>query len=332
MVARLPGLLLTISIAAIAFLLQSASGVGALSPLMIAIVIGMLVRNTAGVRASYQPGVAFSMRRVLRFGIILLGIQLSLSQMIGVGSVGLLVIAATLAATFVFTLSLGASLGVDRKLAELIAAGTSICGASAAIATNSVTRAAEEDVAYAVACVTVFGSASMLIYPLLSPLLHLAPHAYGLWAGASIHEIAQVIAATFQGGKEAGEFDTVAKLSRVVLLAPTVFALSYAAAWRARSAAIEADQPGRQATPLPWFVIGFVGMMLVSSLDLMPAAAKVQFGQCTTFLLSMALAAMGLETDLRKLAAKGWRPLLLGATSWLFISLFSLALVELTTI
>jgi uncharacterized integral membrane protein (TIGR00698 family) len=330
--ALLPGLFLTSSIATLAFLVRSISGAGAASPLMIAIVIGMLTRNLLGVRAEDQPGIVFSMRRVLRFGIMLLGLQLSLAQMIAVGAGGLIIIAATLAATFAVTIWLAPRFGVDRKLAELIAAGTSICGASAVIATNSVTRAPEEDVAYAVACVTVFGSASMLIYPWLSAFLHMPAHAYGLWAGASIHEIAQVVAATFQAGQQAGEFGTIAKLTRVMLLAPMVLAFGYAAARRTRAAETGGDRPLRQATPVPWFVLGFVAMMLVSSLDLIPGAAKAELSQGTTFLLTIGLAAMGLETNLRKLAAKGWRPLLLAAASWLFISSVSFVLVELAAV
>ena len=118
----------------------------------------------------------------------------------------------------------------------MIAAGTSICGASAVIATNTVTKAHDEDVAYAVACVTVFGSIAMFVYPLLPGLLHLDPHAFGLWSGASIHEIAQVVAAAFQDGQQAGEFGTIAKLSRVMMLAPVVIGLGLMAARRQRRA------------------------------------------------------------------------------------------------
>ncbi len=128
-------------------------------------------------------------------------------------------------ATFAFTIWTGKWLGVAPKLAQLIAAGTSICGASAVIATNTVTSADDEDVAYSVACVTVFGSVAMFSYPLLRGLVHLDPQSFGLWAGASIHEIAQVVAAAFQDGQKAGEFGTIAKLSRVMLLAPMVIAI-----------------------------------------------------------------------------------------------------------
>src|SRR5271157_2269578 len=281
----LSGLFLTFTIAVVAFELRNLSGITMLSPLIIAIVVGLAI------------------------------------------------IAVTLSSTFVFTVWLGRRLGIDRKLAELLGAGTSICGASAVVATNTVTRASDEDVTYAVASVTVFGSVSVLFYPTLAGLLQLTPHAFGLWTGASIHEIAQVVAAAFQNGADSGNFGTIAKLSRVMLLAPMILALSYYTANRPQT--IDDDEvkrPTRRAVPMPWFVLGFIVMMLVNSLDLIPHGEKIYLVQATVFLLTVALAAMGLETDFRKLRAKGWKPLLVGAGSWLFISAFSLALIELTNV
>jgi uncharacterized integral membrane protein (TIGR00698 family) len=326
----LPGLFLTITLAAVGFELRNLVGITALSPLIMAIVLGMAFHNTVGTPSVCKPGVAFSMRRILRFAIVLLGLQLSLAQLVKVGTLGLALIAVTLVGTFIFTLWLGGRLGIDRKLAQLIAAGTSICGASAVIATNTVTRASDEDVAYAVACVTVFGSASMLLYPEMAGLLQLTPHAFGLWAGASIHEIAQVVAAAFQNGVASGHFGTIAKLSRIMLLAPMILALGYLSArGMQRAKGDRGKRPTTQSVPMPWFVLGFIAMMLCNSFDLIPHADKTWLVQVTTFLLTVALAAMGLETDFGKLRAKGWKPLLLGAGSWLFISAFSLALIEL---
>lgn len=319
-----PGLLLTTAIAALAYGLRKIPGADTFSPMILAILLGILFHNVVGTPARARGGVVFSLRRILRLAIILLGLQLTASQVVAVGGAGIGIIVVTLVATFTLTKAMGRVLGVERKLAELIAAGTSVCGASAVIATNTVTEGSDEDVAYAVACVTVFGTLSMFLYPVLGTLIHLDMHHYGLWAGSSIHEIAQVVAAAFQHGKEAGDFGTIAKLSRVMLLAPLVMALGIIAV--RRGAGVLGAKAGRK-TPMPWFVLGFIAMIGVNSMGIIPADATHAVTPVTTFLLTMALAAMGLETDIRKLKAKGARPLALGALSWVFISCFSLALI-----
>lgn len=319
------GLMLTGALAGAGFGLRYAPGLSIFSPMILAIALGIGVRNTIGMPIAAKAGIAFALRRVLRFAIILLGLQLTIEQAMAVGVMGLGAIVLTVVGTFAFTTWFGRVLGVDRKLSQLIAAGTSICGASAVIATNTVTGAKDEDVAYAVACVTIFGSIAMFIYPLLPGLLHLDAHAYGLWTGASIHEIAQVVAAAFQGGQEAGEFGTVSKLTRVAMLAPLVIVLGITAAQRARRDGTTSNQA---SAPIPWFVLGFLALIVVNSLITIPADVKATIVIMTTFLLSMALAAMGLETDLAKLRAEGIRPFILGLAAFLFIALFSLALVK----
>jgi uncharacterized integral membrane protein (TIGR00698 family) len=321
-----PGLALAAMAAATAYAVRQLPGMTAFSPMILAIVIGIAFHNLVGTPAWAKQGVTFSMRRLLRAAIILLGLQLTITQVIEVGGRGIGIIALTLVSTFAFTVWMGRLLGVDRKLAQLIAAGTSICGASAVIATNTVTNAGDEDVAYAVACVTVFGSVAMFSYPLVPGLLHLDPHAFGLWSGASIHEIAQVVAASFQDGQKAGEFGTVAKLSRVMLLAPMVISLGLIASRCSKQAGSEA---GAARPPMPWFVLGFVALVGINSVVAIPPEAKVWIVAVTTFLLSVALAAMGLQTDIGKLAAKGFRPALLGALAFLFIASFSLCLIKL---
>jgi uncharacterized membrane protein YadS len=301
-IAVVPGLLLTSGIAAAAFGLRSLPGVAVLSPMILAIFMGITFHNLVRTPAWAKAGVVFSLRRILRLAIILLGLQLTAQQVVAVGGAGLTVI------------------GVDAKLTQLIAAGTSICGASAVIATNTVTDGSDEDVAYAVACVTVFGSIAMFSYPLLVGMLHLNPHSYGLWAGSSIHEIAQVVAAAYQDGSQAGDFGTIAKLTRVMMLAPVVLSLGLLV--RSRGGRANAK------VPMPWFVIGFIALIVVNSLVTIPAGIKAPMGMATTFGLSMALAAMGLETDIRKLRAEGLRPLLLGLIAFFFISGFSLLLIR----
>ena len=328
--AVLPGLALTSAIAAAAFALHALPGVTAFSPMILAILIGIAFHNLVGTPALATPGVKFSLRRILRFAIILLGLQLTAQQVVAVGAAGVAVIVSTLVATFVFTTLAGRLLGVDRKLAQLIAAGTSICGASAVIATNTVTNAPDEDVAYAVACVTVFGSVAMFVYPFFPGLLHLSAHDFGLWAGSSIHEIAQVVAAAYQDGRMAGDFATIAKLSRVMMLAPVVIALGLMAQGGLRKGTADTGRPRGKSVPLPWFVFGFIALIGINSLIHIPAQPKAAIVTITTFMLSIALAAMGLETDIAKLRLKGLRPLLLGLAAFVFIALFSLTLVKLT--
>lgn len=323
-----PGLLLTSLVAAAAYAIRLLPGMATFSPMIIAILIGIAFHNLVSTPAWARQGVTFSIRRLLRLAIILLGFQLTITQVIEVGGRGIAIIVATLLATFAFTVWMGRLLGVERKLTQLIAAGTSICGASAVIATNTVTDARDEDVTYAVACVTVFGSIAMFVYPLLPRLLDLDPHAFGLWTGASIHEIAQVVAAAFQDGQSAGEFGTMAKLARVILLAPMVIAIGLMAARASKQAGIDVNAP-QASPPIPWFVLGFVALAGVNSLVSIPAETRIWIATLTTFLLTVALAAMGLETDIRKLTAKGFRPALLGACAFLFISCFSLTLIKL---
>ena len=320
----LPGVALAGTIAVAAFQLRHLHGLTAFSPMILAILIGMAFRNLVGTPPLVQPGMTFSLRRLLRTAIVLLGFQLTFAQIATVGPRGLLIAAASLTATFAFTVWAGRVLGVHRKLTELIAAGTSICGASAIVATNTVTDAHDEDVAYAIACVTIFGSVAMFTYPLLPGLLHLDSNAYGLWSGVSIHEIAQVVAASFQNGQRAGEIGMMSKLARVMLLAPTVFALNVRTRFFASNASAGAARP-----PIPWFVLGFIAIAGLNSIIDIPVDARKAIVTLTTFLLSVALAAMGLETDVAKLYAKGIRPAILGALAFLFIATFSLALIKL---
>lgn len=320
----LPGLALSAAIAVAATLLHQLPGVGILSPMILAIVVGVAIHNIIGTHAAARPGLAIALKQVLRTGIVLLGLQITPAKLVAIGFSGFVLVAATLASTFAFTVWAGRRLGVRRELAELVAAGTSICGASAVIATNGVTGGSREDVAYAVATVTLFGTLSMFLFPMLVGPLDLTPHAFGLWTGASIHEIAQVVAAAFQDGPEAGEFATISKLARVMLLAPLVIGLG---AWRQRSASEGAEPAVRP--PFPWFVVGFLALVALGGVVTIPPAATAAVGTLTTFLLTMALGAMGLAIDLRKLADEGIRPLALAAMAWIFVSSFALLGVKL---
>jgi uncharacterized integral membrane protein (TIGR00698 family) len=316
-----PGLLLTSALALVATNLQKLPGINIFSPLILAVLIGVSIRNTVGIRLVYKPGIAFSLKKILRLAVILLGLKLSFVQVFSVGLTGLTIVLATLISAFVFTCWFGAYLGVDRKLAQLIAAGTSICGASAVLATNSVVKATDEDVAYAVTIVTLFGTMSMLLYPLLDLLFQTSPREFGLWCGVSIHDVAQVVAAASQKGSESGEIATISKLSRVMFLIPMLLGLGTLSANQATEL--------KKATklPIPWFVFGFIALVVLNSFSVFPPAFKEIVTQGNQFLLTISLGAMGLETNISKMKETGLKPLFLGACSWLFISGLSLGLI-----
>ncbi len=314
-----PGIALCAGIALAAVVLQRSSGIPGLSPLILAMGLGVGLRALTGPLASMGPGAAFTLRRLLRLAIMALGFQLTIAQLQQVGLSGVLAIIVTLVSTFLFTRLMGRVIGVEPRLAELIAAGTAICGASAIIACNSVTRGRDEDVAYAVTSVTLLGTVAMVLFPLLDGPLGLTPRAYGLWAGTSLHEVAQVVAASFALGDVAGQSGTVAKLARVMMLAPMILTLGAVAA-RGKGST------GR--APMPWFVLGFIAIVaLNSATGGLPAAWQGRVVTATTFLLTMTLAAMGLETNLHHLRKAGLRPLALAVIAALFVAVVGLGAV-----
>jgi uncharacterized integral membrane protein (TIGR00698 family) len=322
----LPGLLLTSVLALIVTNLQQLPGVNIFSPLILAVLVGTLIRNTVGIRLIYKSGITFSLKKILRLAVVLLGFKLSFSQVFSIGPTGLIIIIVTLVSAFTFTCWFGEYLGVDRKLAQLIAAGTSICGASAVLATNGVIKGTDEDAAYAVTIVTLFGTISMLLYPILDLLFQTSPREFGLWCGVSIHDVAQVVAAAFQKGKESGEIATISKLSRVIFLIPLLVGLGTLSTNQIPESK-RPNQPKAPKLPVPWFVFSFIMLVILNSFSVFPLALKDAIAQGNQFLLTLSLAAMGLETNIFKMKETGLTPLILGAGSWLFISGLSLGLI-----
>jgi len=322
-VTYLPGLALVIAIATAATLLRKMPGAAVFSAIILAAILGMTIRNCFGIDERLRAGIQFSMRLPLRTAIVMLGLQLTVSQLASIGAEAFMVVSLSLLSTFVFVVAVGMAIKVDRGLTYLLAIGTSICGAAAIVAGNSVVRAKDSDVFYALGCITVFGTVAMLIYPPLASALGLQPVTFGIWAGASIHEVAQVVGASFQYGQVSGEVGTIAKLARVLMLAPVVLLLPLLIARPFAGTA------GQAKIPIPWFVFGFVAMVgLASMLHLSPAMVATA-GLVTTFLLAVALAAMGLETDFRTLNSRGVRPLILAGLGTVFISVFSFLLIKL---
>jgi uncharacterized integral membrane protein (TIGR00698 family) len=277
------------------------------------------------------PGQKFAAKKVLRFGIVLLGSQLALKQVVDLGGRELIVVVGVVALTFLGTLWLGPRLGVSKSLSLLIATGFSICGASAVAAMEGVVEADEEEVTYAIALVTLCGSLAIVLLPLLRNVLGLSdPQLFGSWVGASVHDVAQVIATSSTGGDLAVQSATVVKLSRVVLLAPLVACVSI---WVHRSSsglvAKTKKTDKKQVSVVPLFVVGFLVMIAVRTTGVIPDNWLTRLKTIEQVCLASALVGLGSDVRITRLIKVGGRPLLLALVSWFGIAVVSLIGVRL---
>jgi uncharacterized integral membrane protein (TIGR00698 family) len=366
-----PGLVLTIAIAAVA------TWLGSLAPLVGAPVFGILI---GVVIAAFVPagtvvdvGSRFAGKRVLQGSVILLGTGLSLTQVATVGAGSLPVMIGTLAVALLGAWAIGWLLRVDGGIRTLVGVGTGICGASAIAATTAVIGAAEADVAYAIGTIFTFNIAAVLLFPAIGHVLGLSQHAFGLWAGTAINDTSSVVAAGYTFGHAAGAYAVIVKLTRTLMIIPITLFLAFVTARRgadARPVAAEAapaqvssmpaqatadpatvadagpsamaeaasaaddevDAHARRPARIPWgkivplFIIGFLAASALDTLGVIPSSWHPALASLSVFMITMALAGIGLGTRLSTIRAAGVRPLLLGGILWVLVAVSSLLL------
>ena len=314
------GLLLAALIAALAIWgagMPAVQGLG-ISALTLAIVLGIALGNTVFPRIApfSAEGVDFAKARLLRLGIILYGFRITFQDIAHIGWAGILIDILIIGCTFTLAVQLGTRVfGLDRQTAMLIGAGSSICGAAAVMATEPVVRGQAHKVSVAVATVVIFGTLGMFVYPLLYPYLHLSETAYGLYAGSTIHEVAQVVVAGRAVGEAAASSAVIEKMLRVMMLAPFLVVLGSRLGAEEGS---DAAAGGRRIT-IPWFALLFVGASGLNSLQLLPAGLVDAILQLDTVLLAMAMAALGLRTHVGAIRQAGVKPILLASVLFLFL-------------
>lgn len=296
-----------------------------LSGLTLAIALGIFLGNTIYPRMGSVccAGVGLAKQQLLRLGIILYGLRITFQQIEAVGMNAIVTDLIVLSSTFLLAYWLGTRvLKIDRDTALLIGAGSSICGAAAVMATEPVVRAQSSKVSIAVATVVVFGTAGMFLYPVMyhfgATLLPLfsSEGRYGVYAGSTIHEVAQVFAAGQAIGAQAADMAVIVKMIRVMMLAPFLILLSV---WLSRKETVS-DGEARKIT-IPWFAVLFVVMAGVNSLHVLPVGLTHVFTEIDGWLLAMAMAALGLTTHLKAIREAGFKPLLLGAMLFLYLIL-----------
>lgn len=314
--SRLPGLLVAGAGVAAAFLINHV--LPALSPLTIAVILGVVLGNCGLRLAALDDGLKFAAKKLLRAGIVLLGLKLAAGDVLQLGGRGLAVVIAVVTITFFGTQLIGRWLGVSKDASLLMATGFSICGASAVAAMNGVTKSRDEDVVTAIALVTLCGSLAIAVLPLLQGPLGLSDEAFGMWTGASVHDVAQVVATASVVGPAALAPAVVVKLTRVVLLAPLVASVSLVQ--RARSRSGGADAGGKRPPTLPLFVALFLVMIAVRTTGVLPESWLEVGARAEEILLALALFALGRSVRIARLFTTGGRSLVLGLTSWVLIA------------
>jgi uncharacterized integral membrane protein (TIGR00698 family) len=349
-----PGLALAVGIAVVATV------IGRFLPVVGApvsgVVIGAVVGTVRRPGPVFRPGITTASRTVLQVAVVLLGAQLSLVQVARVGVASLPVMLGTLVVCFLAAWGIGRALGVVGNLRTLIGVGTGICGASAIAAVTPVIGAVSVEVAYAVSTIFLFNVAAVVVFPVVGHLLGMSQHAFGLFAGTAVNDTSSVVAAASSYGAGAADFAVVVKLVRTLVIIPVVLALAWlvgrrtapapgptdvvaldgspaapvAAGQAAAAPARPAWSPRRVVRLVPWFLVGFVLVAAVNSTGVIPGPAHPAIAAVAAFLITVALSAIGLSTDVAGFRRAGFRPLLLGGSLWIVVSLSSLGLQALT--
>lgn len=334
--AWVPGLLVMAAGVALSVFLASLQSV--LGALVIALVLGILLGNSGLYTPALRSGISAGTKRLLRAGVVLLGLQLALPDILALGPGVILLIAACVALSFYVTLWVGIRLGLSRAGSLLMAAGFSICGASAVAGMQGIVEADDDEVASAVAMVTLYGSVMILALPLLNTLIGLDDARFGVWSGLAVHEVAQVVAVASTAGTVALASATVVKLGRVVMLAPVAAVAGLGERRRAAASAPDASGPRERTgkvsagTPVvPLFVLGFLAMVALRSLGVVPAPVLDAGRTLTTVLLAAGMFGLGAGIDVRRLLRSGGRFAAVGAASTAFLAVVSLFGVLLLT-
>ncbi len=308
-----PGIAVSLVIAVFAKWLESLLPVHLIGASVIALFVGMGI-NHFWYPAWLKPGLTFTSKKILKFAIILLGLSLSIGTVLQVGKLSLCVMVFTLATCFGGGYFVGKALKLNWKTSNLISAGTGICGGSAIAALAPVIDADDMDIAYAMSATFLFDMVMILLFPVMGRWLNLSDMAYGLWAGTAVNDTSSVVAAGFAYSEAAGDFATMVKLTRTLSIIPVVLIFAVInTRLKQKTSGQQGEKTQVKFTKLfPWFILGFLAMAILNSTGIVPQAISGAAKDISKFLMVGALAAIGLNTDFKKMAKSGTRPMLHG--------------------
>jgi len=345
-VRLLPGLLVTIVIAV------AASYIGHLLPVVgapiVAILMGILLRYMLRSPDKTQPGVSFASKRVLQFAIILLGANLNLAVVWKTGIQSFWVMIGSLAVALAGGTLIGKWLRLPKNIIRLITVGTSICGASAISAVAPIVAAEEGEIAYAISTIFLFNVIAVFLFPLIGHVFHFSSTEFGMWAGTAINDTSSVVAAGYSFSHAAGQYATVVKLTRSLAIIPVSLWFAFMAIKSARKEKTlqvenhpevaysekfsdETYHTSRKVRiQFPMFILGFVAMASLDTFGVFGRAGGTPISQLGQFFIAVALAGIGLNTNIKSLVKTGHRPLLMGLCTWALVAVSSLILQGLT--
>lgn len=297
-----------------------------ISPLVIGIVIGIFYANTLHNRTpkEWSPGITFSAKKILRFAIVFYGFRITFQQIAEVGIEGFMVSLIMLSTTFILGTIIGQKFfGMDRDTSMLSASGASVCGAAAVLATEPVLKAEEHKAAIAVSMVVLFGTIAMFLYPLLYNMgvFDMSAKEFGIYVGGTIHEVAQVVAVPASipnASAEMANSAVIVKMTRVIMIAPMLILLGIYLSISSKKSGGEA---GGVKLVIPWFAVYFIGMAGFNSLGVVPPSIVAVINEIDTFLLTMAMTALGIGTVFSKFKGLGLAPIYSAGVmfAWLMI-------------
>ncbi len=313
-----------------------------ISPLVVGIVMGIFYANTLHnhIPSAWDTGIVFSGKKILRFAIVFYGFRITFQQIAEVGMDGFLVSLIMLSTTFVLGTYLGHKIfKMDRDTSMLTASGASVCGAAAVLATEPVLKAEEHKTAVAVSMVVLFGTISMFLYPVLYAtiiepavgFLHMTEQQFGIYVGGTIHEVAQVVAvpASVPGsGAEMANSAVIVKMTRVIMIAPMLIVLGIYLSYSAKK---QGGEGAKVSLVIPWFAVYFVGMAGFNSLHLVPENIVAVINEIDTFLLTMAMTALGMGTRFSKFKGLGMAPLYTAGAMFIWLVVGGFVITKLVT-
>jgi len=322
-VNKVRGIIMTLVIAMVSTILGSEFPV--IGSAIFAIIIGIMINNIILIPKKYEAGIKYSSKKVLHYSIIVLGFTLSFQSIGAIGWKSLPIIIVTLLAAFITVFLLMKMFEINEHLSILIGVGTAICGGSAIAATSPVIKAKENEVAFAISTIFLFNLIAVFIFPPLGHLLNMDQTAFGYFGGTAINDTSSVIAATSNYGNTALETGAVVKLTRTLMIIPVVLFFTYRTLHKEKVKQTDASIK----KIFPWFIVWFIIASLISTIfNFSPAVIHV-FQQISLFLITMAMAGIGLSVNFRQFRQVGIKPVLLGLATWIVVIITSLITMKL---